>query len=139
MKITVGKAILGVFGLALLWAIIRDPPSNYSAPAAKREPVKAQQAPKYDKSETAQAKREKLLKEAGKGGLVAKVACRESGSDVWVNPLFDAVSFDVKSGLAVTVHQFCFDGPDSGFVRIRSNQTNKELGMYRPSAGLSLE
>jgi hypothetical protein len=140
MKIGAGKIILGVLGLSVLWAVMRDPPSNYSSGAAapaKAPPPAA--AAKYDKSADAQAKREKTLKEANKGGLVGKVDCRSSGADVWVNPMFEAISMDTKRGLAITVHQWCFDGPDSGFVRIRSNQTDKELGMYRPDAGLDLE
>lgn len=139
MKIGAGKIILGVLGLSILWAVLRDPPSNYatSTPASTAKPAPEQ--PKYDKSKDAQAKREKLLQASNAGGLVAKMECRESGADVWVNPMFEAISFDTKSGLAVTVHQFCFDGPDRGFVRIRSNQTNKELGRYSPSGGLDLE
>lgn len=132
-----GKIILGVLGVALLWAVMRDPPRTGDAP--KPTATAAQTAPTYDKSPAAEAKRKKLLEDAGKGGLVGKVDCRSEGADVWVNRMFDDITIDQKRGLAATVHEWCFSGPDIGFVRIRSNQSDKELGMYTPSLGLDLE
>lgn len=133
----IGKGFLVLIALSAVLAYINTPESTSSPPAQAAAP--APEPVRYDKSAEAQAKRKDLLERSGKGGLVAKVDCRAQGADVWVNPMFDVTSFDMKNGLAVTVHQWCFDGPDDGFVRIRSNQTNKELGMYRPASGLDLE
>ena len=128
--------LLAIFGTVwVVWKL-----NSPSSPEPQERPAAKAAAPQpYDKSEKAQAARKDLLDRSAKGGLVAKVTCRERGSDVWVNPMFEGITMDTKRGLVVTVHQWCFSGPDVGFVRIRSNQTDKELGMYSPDLGLDLK
>ncbi len=95
--------------------------------------------PKIDKSPTAQARREKLIKNLIKNGVLYKVDQPGSFPRMWVTPDFYRLNFDDKTTTAALVYMLYFSDEDNYVsVRIMDSRSGKQVGEYSRESRLQM-
>lgn len=130
----------GLFAFIVLSWVIGGTSGGSGSGSGVTPPTEPDPPRAIDKSPEKQAARVQLLGKLQAAGYFGKSECRGSGADVWVQPGFSGLTFEDKQKFVGVVYAWCYDAQKLGqFVRIRSNLTNKEVGMYTAERGLDLE
>ena len=93
-----------------------------------------------DKSDGMQSKREALINELKQRGIVTKITANDHAVRVSVSPSFYALDFDAKQSMISAIFAYHLaQNPNIGFARVLDSRTNKEIGKFDTTMGLSLD
>ena len=130
--------IIGLIAATLMGMKATMTPAPATAPAKSVAP--AVPVVTLDKSEAAQAKRQGLVRQFIKGGVLAKVEAVPGVARAYVRPPFMALDLDTKSKIAGLVYALTFDGTGQlDLVRLIDASTGRTIGTWAPDGGLALD
>lgn len=96
-------------------------------------------APRFDKSDSAQAARLKVINEGIRLGLLKGIDNHGLYVDAWITRRFLAMNFQEKQNVALTIYGYYFDGNDmASTVSLMDNITGKEVGKLASGTGLEM-